>query len=74
MGKANENTWAALEAMPALTEGFHHAIMVKLGQLVDMSQGLVLHPMPGFMVLVTSISPGMLHPSIPVLISGKKLL
>lgn len=74
MGKANGNTWAALEAMPALTEGFHHAIMVKLEQLVDVSQGLVLHPMPGFMVPVTNVSPGMWHPSVPVLISRKKLM
>lgn len=48
--------------------------IVKLKQLVDVSQGLVLHPMPGFVVPITNISPGMPHPSICALISRKNLM
>lgn len=31
MGKANENTLAALEALQALTEGFYHPINCEIG-------------------------------------------
>ena len=43
-------------AMLALTDGFHHPVMVKSKQLVDMPQGPVLHPLPGFMVALMAIT------------------
>lgn len=73
MRKANENTLAALEDMQALSEGFPHPMNSEIGAVGRVSQGLVLYPMPGFMVPIINISPGMAQPSICVLISGKKV-
>lgn len=42
--------------MPALTDGFHHPVMVKSEQLVDMPQGPILHPLPGFVVALVTIT------------------